>query len=177
MNKSSTKIRAFCATALMIIGLASASAGDNILRNPKFADQGKFWNLRYNNLQDSIQKEKGKPCIRMEMAAADEKGSNVLTQAVSRPQGGNYIYSVEVLPSRKFKTARVMLMYRGNDGEMVYLYSRTKSSELKPGEWSRLVGEAKIPADKTVTFAVEIRDPKAEGYILIRDPQMTLREE
>ena len=178
MKKNNTKIRAFCAAALMTFGIVSVSAGDNILKNPGFADQGKFWNLRYNKLQDSIKEENGKKFIRMEMAAAKEIGNNVFSQAVIRPKGGNYVYSVELAPSRKFKDVLVILFWKEN-GKYVYRSSRLSPRNYpKPGQWGKIVGEVKIPDGKrSVTFAVEVRDPDAGGHILIRDPQMTLREE
>ena len=178
MRTNNSKIRAFCAAALMTVGIVSVSAGDNILKNPEFVDQGKFWNLRYNNLQNSIQEENGKKFIRMEMAAANEKGNNVFSQNVTRPKGGNYVYSVELAPSRKFKDVLVILFWKEN-GKYVYRSSRLSPRNYpKPGQWGKIVGEVKIPDGKrSVTFAVEIRDPDAGGHILIRNPEMKLRDE
>ena len=46
-----------------------------------------------------------------------------------------------------------------------------------PGKWKRIIGEAKIPAGrKYVSFAVEFHDPKPEGFLLIRAPELSLRE-
>ena len=179
MKKNNTKIRAFCAAALMTFGIVSVSAGDNILKNPGFADQGKFWAMRYNKLQDSIKEENGKKFIRMEMAAVKGNGSNVFSQAVIRPKGGNYVYSVEVSPSRKFAVTQVVVMYPGDDGKTIYHVTRMKPAEYpESGKWGRIIGEVKIPdGRKYVGIAVEIRDAKAEGFLLIRDPQLTLREE
>ena len=162
-------------------GTASAELAEtpNLLKNPDFSGRGKFWKLRYHNLQDSIRDENGKKIIRMEMAAANKRGGNVFSQTVIRPQGGSYVYSVEVSPSRKFARVQVVIMYSDDNGKTVYPGARMKSAEYpKPGEWGRIIGEVKIPAGrKHVGFAVEVRDSKAEGYILIRNPQMTLREE
>ena len=162
-------------------GTASAKQAEtaNLLKNPDFSGQGKFWKLRYHDLQDSIREENGKKFIRMEMAAANKRGGNVFSRTVIRPQGGSYVYSVELSPSRKFARVQVVIMYSDDNGKTVYPGARMKPAEYpKPGEWGRIIGEVKIPAGrKYVGFAVEVRDPKAEGFILIRDPQMTLREE
>ena len=179
MRTNNSKIRAFCAAALMTVGIVSVSAGDNILKNPEFAGQGKFWNLRYNKHQNSIQEENGKKFIRMEMAAANDKGNNVFSQNVQRPKGGNYVYSVELSPSRKFAVIQITIWYPGDDGKTVYRGYRMQAAEYpEPGKWARIIREFKIPeGKKAVGIAVEIRDAKPEGFLLIRNPELSLRDE
>ena len=179
MKINNSKIRAFCTAALMTVGIVSVSAGDNILKNPEFADQGKFWNLRYNNLQNSIREENGKKFIRLEMAAANGKGINVFSQSVQRPKGGNYVYSVELSPSRKFEVIQVVIWYPGDDGKTIYRGHRMKAAEfLDPGKWVKINREFKIPeGKKSVGIAVEIRDAEPEGFLLIRNPELRLRDE
>ena len=74
---------------------------------------------------------------------------------------------------------QIILMYRGDNGKMVYRRTRMKPAEYpKSGEWGRIIGEAKIPEGrKNLGFAVQINDPKPEGSVLIRNPELTLREE
>ena len=180
MKRNNTKIRAFCATALTIIGIASASAGDNILENAEFADQGKFWGIRYSKIEESIQEENGKKAVKMEMhALADNRGNNVFIQNVRNPKGGVYVYSAEVAPSRKFAILQLLLIYRNDKGKDVYQFVRMKPAEYpEPGKWTRLIGEVNLPEGrKSVAFVVEIRDPKPEGFVLIRNPMLNLKEE
>lgn len=179
MDKKFHGIRIFCTFILTVAGIASLAAeSENILKNPEFAKQGKSWQLRYNKLQDSISEEDGKKVVRMEIAPAVQGGGNVFSQILLQPQGGNYIYSVELAPSRKFKDVLVILFWKEN-GKNVYRSSRLSARNYpKPGQWGKIVGEVKIPDGKrSVTFAVEIRDPDAGGHILIRNPEMKLRDE
>ena len=162
-------------------GTESASSAEtkNILRNPGFADQGKFWKIRHGKIEDSIREEAGTPAVRMEMAPVKAKGNNVFSQRVRTPKGGDYIYAVELAPSRKFAVAQVLVIYKDDNGKAVYQFSRMKPAEYpEPGKWGRIIGEARIPEGRThVDFAVQIGDPKAEGSVLIRHPELSLREE
>ena len=161
------------------VSSSSAKTG-NILRNPEFADQGKFWKLRYSKTEESIQEEDGGKAVKMELHTLDNKrGNNVFSQYVPKPKGGVYVYSVDLLPSRRFAVLQVIVMYRGDNGKTVYQFSRIKPAEYpKEGEWGRIIGEAKIPEGrKNLGFAVQINDPNPEGSVLIRNPMMSLREE
>ena len=155
-----------------------AAESENILKNPEFADQGKSWQLRYDKLQDSILEEDGKKVVRMGIAPVEKGGNNVFMQRLVQPQGGDYVYSVELSPSRKFKEVLIVLFWKGNV-KNVYRSSRLSPRNYpKPGQWGKIAGEVKIPGGKrSVTFAVEVRDPEAGGHILIRNPEMKLREE
>ena len=112
-------------------------------------------------------------------AIGNKKGSNVFSQYVPKPKGGVYVYSVELAPSRRFAVAQVILMYRGDNGKMVYQSARMKPADYpKDGEWGRIIGEARIPEGrKSLGFAVQINDPNPEGSVLIRDPMLILKEE
>ena len=161
------------------VSSSSAKTG-NILRNPEFADQGKFWKLRYSKTEESIQEEDGGKAVKMELHTLDNKrGNNVFSQYVPKPKGGVYVYSVDLLPSRRFAVLQVIVMYRGDNGKTVYQFSRIKPAEYpKEGEWGRIIGEAKIPEGrKNLGFAVQINDPNPEGSVLIRNPMMNLQEE
>ena len=178
MNKNFYGIRAIFAAALMVSGIITVSAegSENILKNPEFSNRGEFWEMRYKKLENSIEKYNGKDVVRLELAENKGKGNNVLKQTLIQPKGGVYEYSVDVLPSRIFWVAQVVVFWQGDDGKPVYCPKNLKQGKSpKPGQ---IVGEVTIPEGKKVVhFAVEISDPKAEGHILICNPRMALKEQ
>ena len=150
--------------------VSSANTG-NILKNPEFADQD---HARQIPLALPVPRADG-PVVRMEMAEVKGKGNNVLTQTVRTLKSGDYVCSVELSPSGEFAFIQMLAMYKDDNGKTVYQSSRIKP---EPGKWTRLIGKASIPEGrKNVSFAVEIRNPKPEGFVLIRNPEMSLREE
>ena len=154
----------------------SSAETKNILRNPEFADQGKFWRIKHAKIEESIQEEDGGKVVKIHPHAR----INTFGQYLPKPKGGVYVYSAEFLPSRKlFAALQVSVTYRDDNGKPVYRSSKVKPAEYpEPGKWGRIVGEVKIPEDrKSVGFMILFRDRDPEGFLLIRNPTMSLKEE
>ena len=159
---------------------ASSAGTKNILRNPEFADHGKFWKIRFSKIEESIQEENGGKVVKMELHQLPNICANILSQYVPKPKGGVYVYSVGILPSRKlFNALHVSVMYRDDNGKSVNQTVRMRHADYpEQGKWGKIIGEIKIPEGrKSLGFNVYFRDPKPDGFLLIRNPEMSLREE
>ena len=174
-------------------GLFAADEPDNLVRNPVFETnaegQAKPWTFRYARPENSFVKNPDREgnIAKMEIASNQSrpgralkfKYGNVFSQSVIRPPQGRYVFSVKISASRKFDQVLIVLYGTGPDQKRISKSSSVKQGDpLEPGKWRMLIGEIDIPDGlKTLGFAVEIRDQKPGGHILIGSPKLVLKEE
>jgi|GEM_PF-5846563 len=188
-------IAAVCAVALSISmnGLFAADEPDNLVRNPDFETsaegRAKPWTFRNAQPGNGFVKnpDRAGNIGKMENAPNQQKPGrklsfkygNVCSQSIIRPPQGRYVYSVKISPSRKFDQILIVLYGTGPDKKRFSKASSIKQGDpLEPGKWRMLIGEIDIPEGvKTLGFAVEIRDNKPGGHILIGSPKLVLKEE
>lgn len=188
-------IAAVCAIVLAISmnGLFAADEPDNLVRNPDFETnaegKAKPWTFRHARPENAFVKnlDRDGNIAKMEIASNQPqpgrklvfKYGNVFSQSVIRPPQGRYVYSVKISASRKFGQILIVLYGTGPDKKRIYKSSSVKPSDpQEPGKWRMLIGEIDIPEGlKTLGFAVEIRDKKPGGHILIGSPKLVLKEE
>lgn len=156
----------------------------NLLRNPEFRSRGKgkidFWSIRSGKIETMTAdgSQEGVKAIQMPLkptVSSRFKFGNVLQQSIVKPKAGSYRGSVKLAPSRKFTTAIIILYYADPaTGKMVYKGYELKAKEYPAaGKWITKTFSFTIPENlKTLTFAVELRDNQADGFIKIESPSI-----